>query len=266
MSISDITVAEFELTPMRVSFKGVGEAGFTDLGGTFGNVAVAISYKKAALKADQAGTEPIDHKVSGLEVKVTTTLAEVQGKDKWKVAFPHATLVEKTLTGASITVASPGVVTKVAHGLLAGDAIKFTAGTLPTGLSLNTTYYVLSSGLTADDFQVALTAGGTAIVTTGSAGSGVTIVGVSNNLLAIDLFTNLGDSGQAKAGELLLHPLSKGDADKATDYTFYKACSMAATEVTYGPDAQVGLKVEWFIYPDMDNSQKYMRYGDADLV
>lgn len=266
-SIASISVNDFELTPMRVSFKAPGASTFSDLGGTLGNVVVAMTYKKYPLKADQAGTEPIDHKVGGLEVKVTTTLSQIQDKSLiWGAAFPHASIVSKTFATASITVGTPGVVTSTAHGLVAGDKIKFTAGTLPTGLALDTVYYVVSGGLTANDFEVALTAGGTAITTTGSAGTGVVIQGVSANLLAVDMFTNLGSGGQANAGELLLHPLSKDDADLSNDYSFYKACAMSASEVTSGPDAQQGLKVEWFIYPDMANSQKYMRYGNAALV
>lgn len=70
---------------------------------------------------------------------------------------------------ATISIASPGVVTFTAHGLSAGDAIKFdTTGTLPTGLVAGTTYYVLATGLTANTFQLSATVGGTAIVTSGS--------------------------------------------------------------------------------------------------
>lgn len=266
MSISNITVSDFELTPMRVSFKPPSAVDFTDLGGTLNNVVVTIGYKKAPMKADQAGTEPIDHKVSGLEVKVTTTLAEIKNKNKWLVAFPHATRFSHTETGATMSAASPAVVTKTAHGFVAGDSIQFTAGILPTGVSLNTTYYVISAGITANAFEFSATLGGSAIATSGSAGSGITIQDVGETSSAIDFYTNLGNGGQSNAGELLLHPLSKPDVEKETDYIFYKACAMAATEVSYGPDAQLGLKVEWFIYPDMSNSQKYFRFGDADLV
>jgi hypothetical protein len=266
MSTANITVSDFELTPMRVSFKGPGESAFSDLGGTFGNVLVTMSYKKAPLKADQAGTEPIDHKVSGLEVKVTTTLAEIQNKQKWKIAFPHATKVATAITAVDVSAASPAVVSKTAHGLAVGDSFQFTAGTLPTGASLNTTYYVIAAGFGANSFSFSLTSGGAAVNTTGTAGTGLTITPMSGALVAVDFFTNLGNGGQINAGELLLHPLSKPDLDKSTDYTFYKACAMSASEVTYGPDQQNGLKVEWFIYPDMSNGQKYMRFGDADLV
>jgi microcystin-dependent protein len=68
---------------------------------------------------------------------------------------------------ATITIASPGVVTFTAHGLANGSAVHFTTtGALPTGLSPNTTYYIV--GVTANTFNLALTRGGTAINTSGS--------------------------------------------------------------------------------------------------
>jgi hypothetical protein len=77
----------------------------------------------------------------------------------------------------TITIASPGVVSWNAHGLIAGTPVAFaTTGALPTGLAVNTTYYVVSPG--ANDFQVAATLGGAAINTTGTQ-SGVHTLGVA---------------------------------------------------------------------------------------
>jgi microcystin-dependent protein len=68
---------------------------------------------------------------------------------------------------ATITITSPGVVTFTAHALANGSAVHFTTtGALPTGLSPNTTYYIV--GVTANTFNLALTRGGTAINTSGS--------------------------------------------------------------------------------------------------
>lgn len=72
----------------------------------------------------------------------------------------------------TITNASPAVVTWTGHGLVAGQPVVFsTTGSLPTGLTAGTVYYVISAGLTANEFQVSATAGGAAIDTS-SAGSG----------------------------------------------------------------------------------------------
>ena len=74
---------------------------------------------------------------------------------------------------ATVTISngSPAAVTQNAHGLLAGDLVRFTTtGTLPTGLDPAVTYFVLAP--TANTYQVGATAGGAPIATT-SAGSGV---------------------------------------------------------------------------------------------
>lgn len=70
---------------------------------------------------------------------------------------------------ATISIASPGVVTETAHGRKANDPVRFdTTGALPTGLSADTIYYVVGSSITTDTYQVSATAGGTAINTSGS--------------------------------------------------------------------------------------------------
>lgn len=83
----------------------------------------------------------------------------------------YASLFAALVKSATITVtiATPGVVTWTGHGLVANDAVKFkTSGALPTGITAGTTYYVRSTGLTANTFQISATAGGSAINTTGS--------------------------------------------------------------------------------------------------
>lgn len=66
-----------------------------------------------------------------------------------------------------LTLATPGLVTRVNHGLFCGDQIIFsTSGTLPTGLAINTYYYVVSTGYTCDAFGVSATKTGTAIAFT----------------------------------------------------------------------------------------------------
>lgn len=72
-------------------------------------------------------------------------------------------------TTFTVTIASPAVFTKTGHGLVVGDAISLTTtGGLPSGLSAGVQYYVISGGLTANAFEVALSPGGTAVVTSGS--------------------------------------------------------------------------------------------------
>lgn len=68
----------------------------------------------------------------------------------------------------TVTVATPGVFSWTAHGLVVDTAIKFTTtGALPTGLVAGTTYFVKAVP-TADTFTVAATVGGAAIATSGT--------------------------------------------------------------------------------------------------
>lgn len=55
------------------------------------------------------------------------------------------------------------LLTDAAHGLVAGDRIRFTALTGGAGLTVGTDYYVIATGLTANDFKVSLIQGGTAV-------------------------------------------------------------------------------------------------------
>lgn len=67
----------------------------------------------------------------------------------------------------TVTIASPAVFTKKSHGLVNNDTVLLTTtGALPTGLSVDTYYYVVSAE--EDTFQVSSTIDGTAITTTGS--------------------------------------------------------------------------------------------------
>lgn len=69
----------------------------------------------------------------------------------------------------TMTIASPAVVSWTGHGLVAGASIQLTTtGALPTGVTAGTTYYVISTGLTADTFQFSATQGGAAVNTSGS--------------------------------------------------------------------------------------------------
>jgi hypothetical protein len=71
---------------------------------------------------------------------------------------------------ATISQASPAVVTKTGHSLVNGDPVRFTtSGVLPAPLSITETYFVI--GASANTFTVASTQGGPAIATT-DAGTG----------------------------------------------------------------------------------------------
>jgi hypothetical protein len=79
---------------------------------------------------------------------------------------------------STVTLANPAVWTNVAHGYSAGEQVELqTSGALPAPFAVQTPYFVLGAGLTADTFRLALTAGGPAISTLASSQSGTHIVG-----------------------------------------------------------------------------------------
>lgn len=86
----------------------------------------------------------------------------------------------------TISNASPAVITKSNHGLLANYTLVFsTTGTLPTGITAGVTYFVLGTNLTQNTFQISLLKGGGAIATS-STGSGThyyTPTGITTTLL-----------------------------------------------------------------------------------
>ena len=84
-------------------------------------------------------------------------------------AILRATDSRQALDSFTINAGTPTFL-KNCHGLTAGDKVVFTGGTTtPCGFTVNTIYYVISAGLTTDEFQVSETSGGASISVTGTA-------------------------------------------------------------------------------------------------
>lgn len=97
----------------------------------------------------------------------------------------------KTAT-VTIPTASPAVVNLTAHGLLAGCPVRFSAATLPTGLTAGVTYFVIAAGLTANAFEISASVGGSAVNVTGAGSGAITATagtggfGVNNGALGTE--------------------------------------------------------------------------------
>ena len=93
------------------------------------------------------------------------------------IAIPRRTIPTSGITTGTDTIAY------TTHGLSAGDAVKYFhgGGTAAAGLTNNTTYYVIASGLTANAFKVSATDGG----------STVDITGTGNNAQYFELATTV---------------------------------------------------------------------------
>ena len=95
--------------------------------------------------------------VSGSPTMVPYGLALAQGRENYD--YIEITVYEPGVqTGAANAVASidtaTNTFTKVGHGLTAGQPVRFSASVLPAGMISNTVYFVITAGLTANDFSV----------------------------------------------------------------------------------------------------------------
>ena len=117
--------------------------------------------------------------------------------------------------------------TVAAHALVAGDLIQVNGSVAPTGTTLGTWYYVISSGLTSTAFKFSATLGGSA-VNFSSTGTSVTIASAVPDISA-------GSSTYA----LRSHPLFAA-CDMAATYTAESATGARDGYVTYNPTIPVG--------------------------
>ena len=127
------------------------------------NMVLATAITKQLDVAWDTGTGGRDH---GSIANGTWHLHAIKRTDTGVVDV-IASLSPDARATVTMTIASPGVVTWVDHGLQNGASFSVsTTGALPTGLVAGTTYFVVSRA--ADTFQVAATQGGAAINTSGS--------------------------------------------------------------------------------------------------
>lgn len=142
------------------------------------------------------------------------------------------------LSGATITIASPAVITFASHSFVVNQPVRFTTtGALPTGLAVNTPYYVIATGLTANSFQVSTVQGGAAVVTTGTQ-SGVHSVGkLKNALVTKELKIASGKSVTIPSGSSLVIVGASGGSEVADKYvnTFNAQDISGAKNFTVAP-------------------------------
>jgi hypothetical protein len=108
------------------------------------------------------GTEYVDYKIADGQQNTFFVGYDLVNYDFYK---RQATPPTATFT---VTIASPAVFTKVAHGFAVGTILTFTTtGALPTGLSIATNYFIVSVP-TADTFTVSTTRAGSPVTTSGT--------------------------------------------------------------------------------------------------
>ena len=114
---------------------------------------------------------------------------------------------DRAEANVTINTATDTFTTTSAHGLSANDQLTFnvTQGSFPTGLTAGTTYFVISDGLTTNDFKVSETQGGSAIDTTGSAAGTYNFVRQGALELDVISFTanRIGTQSRPNPGQLM---------------------------------------------------------------
>lgn len=87
------------------------------------------------------------------------------------IALTRDGLLDTSINTCTVNTATDVITVAGAHGLSAGDQVRFsTTTTLPAPLTVNTRYYVLSAGLTSTDLKISTVVGGSPVdlTTTGT--------------------------------------------------------------------------------------------------
>lgn len=127
-------------------------------GGSYARQAITWAAASSGTRANSAQiTIPINagQTIVAAAVWDALTVGTIQGY--WQIG--------STLRGAA-TVTTGDTFTSVAHGLTTDDRVFVTAvggDALPTGLTVDTLYFVRATGLTADAFTLSTTSGGAAV-------------------------------------------------------------------------------------------------------
>jgi len=88
--------------------------------------------------------------------------------------YDTSTAPTYTTASVSVSVASPGVVSDAGHTFAVNTPVVFSAGTLPTGLTVGTVYFVRNP-VAGVSYELSATTGGASINTTGSPSVGAVI-------------------------------------------------------------------------------------------
>lgn len=172
-----ITLNRSDLFPVGTTV-GIYASPIPQSGGLPGNAAITTAVVDAAglLTVDHASILPYTGYVAYASVggehryaRVRSTLDTFDtgggsgtGDTATNTTVSNAGINYQTL-GAVTAAAATDLFTRTAHGLAAGDAVRFTALTGGTGITAGKTYFVIASGITANDFRVSATLGGATI-------------------------------------------------------------------------------------------------------
>ena len=119
-----------------------------------------------------------------------TTIPEATTVDNIRASY---LLKDASVAGgqtATVSYSTTNILSCTGHGLAIGDVVYFTTtNTLPTGLTINTAYYVIATNYGVNQFSISTAYGG-AIASISAAGSGTHTVHPGSNAIAATLATD----------------------------------------------------------------------------
>jgi hypothetical protein len=168
-------------------------------------------------------------------------------------------LAPNSSSTVTISIANPAVISWAAHGLQVGAPVVFsTTGSLPTGITAGTTYYVISAGLNSTtQFEISTSQGGSAVITTGSQSG--TQTATSNPALPAS-YTNFRRIGALKTdgSSNWLGFTQFGDwfvwTTAIQDYTNQALTGSNAVDTLTIPSVPTGIQTFWQARMQGDNS------------
>lgn len=154
----------------------------------------------------------------------------------WRGSF-RATQNRKKIASVIVATTTP-TFTVPCHGYSAGDKLVFTGGdNVPCGLALNTIYFVIATGLTADKFQVSASNGGASISVDGIP-TGTLYVASPVNLTSSTIDADI--KGLLDDTQIATFTTSITDAvNGAFTLTLAPAISVTIEEGRYGYDVSI---------------------------
>lgn len=160
---SNKSLYSFLPTGLRITttFTGskLSEAAITTL---LGNLGAGLSSPTLAISSNYGAVAPVSLSGTTTAGSTTVTMASTTGIATGMQVTGTGT---PSTTGIAVTFTDAGdTVNLTSHGLSDGDEVAFSTITTTTGIVINTIYYVV--GATSNTFQVAATAGGSALALT----------------------------------------------------------------------------------------------------
>lgn len=141
-------------------------------------VAFERRHSRARLKSGAPENFAIVAESNGV---MTVRMSHYQYEDKLRVEYDYIpiapNLITQSYVNADVTTGTD-LLTIANHGFVSGQQVKLTtAGTLPTGLALDTVYYIISP--TTNTFKISTTLDGLAVDITGTSGAAADIHKIS---------------------------------------------------------------------------------------